>query len=115
MTHEGFSIPDEVELLEFFGVEPVERSVDDGYWCYEITDAHGMTLRLSFNVFEQSVQTAVLVAGAPLITVVHECARAMKISGQSLTCKFADAGTATTLVLRMAGSVTVDWASLRTT
>ena len=49
MAHE-FRALDEAELLEFFGVNPVERVVDDGYWCYEISDERGVTLRFSFNL-----------------------------------------------------------------
>jgi len=44
MAHE-FRALDEAELLEFFGVNPVERVVDDGYWCYEIAS------RISRRVF----------------------------------------------------------------
>lgn len=113
MANEAFSVPDEVELLEFFGAEPVERSVDDGYWCYEVVDARNVKLRFSFNIFEQSVQTTLQVADSPLITVVHEGARAMKVAKQSLTCSFSYAGSAATLVLRVAGTISLEWASLR--
>ena len=41
MAHE-FRALDEAELLE--------RVVDDGYWCYEISDERGVTLRFSFNL-----------------------------------------------------------------
>ena len=36
-----FEVLDEVELLEFFGAEPVERSAEDGYWCYAVTERAG--------------------------------------------------------------------------
>jgi hypothetical protein len=115
MADEAFSIPDEVELLEFFGAEPVERSVDEGYWCYEIVDARNVKLRFSFNIFEQSIQTTLQVADSPLITVVHEGARSMKVVAQSLICGFSCPGSATTLVLRVAGSISLEWSSLRRT
>lgn len=113
MTNQAFTVPDEIELLEFFGAEPVERSVDDGYWCYEVSDARDVRLRLSFNVFEQSVQTSIEVAKSPLITVAHEGAREMKVSGQALTCRFSYAGGEATLVVRVTGSINVEWSSLR--
>ncbi len=83
-----FVVPDEMELVEFFGTEPVERQVEDGYWCYEISDNRGVTLRFSFDLFEQSVQTAISVDGAPLATVSHEGAQVMAITDQTLTCVF---------------------------
>ncbi|MBK9261883.1 MAG: hypothetical protein IPM54_19025 [Polyangiaceae bacterium] len=113
MVGEAFSVPDEIELLELFGTEPIERSVDDGYWCYEVVDARNVRLRFSFNIFEQSVQTTLQVADLPLITVVHEGARAMKIADKSLTCTFSYAGSAATLVLRVAESIRLEWTSLR--
>jgi hypothetical protein len=60
-----FVVPDEMELVAFFGTDPVERVVEDGYWCYEVSDNRGVTLRFSFDLFEQSVQTAISIDGAP--------------------------------------------------
>lgn len=113
MADEAFSVPDEVELLDFFGAEPVERSVDDGYWCYEIVDTRNVRLRFSFNIFEESVQTTLQVADSPLITVVHEGARAMRVKDQSLTCSFSYVGSTATLVLRVKNAITLEWSSLR--
>lgn len=103
----AFLVPDEVELLEFFCTEPVECSVDDGYWCYEIVDARDVRLRFSFNIFEQWVRTELHVANSPLITVVHEGARAMKVENQALTCNFSYIGGTATLVLRVAEGISV--------
>jgi hypothetical protein len=108
-----FAVPDEIELLEFFGVEPVERSIDDGYWCYEIVDARGVQLRFSFNIFERSVQTTLTLTGTPLATMVHEGAQSMTISGHTLTCRFSYQGGRATLVLRFNGSICLEWSSLR--
>ncbi|RKG74378.1 hypothetical protein D7W82_38085 [Corallococcus sp. CA049B] len=108
-----FSIPDELELLEFFCADPVERSVEDGYWCYEVTDRRGVRLRLSFNLFERSVQTALQVMDSPLITVSHEGAESMTVAGQTMTCRFSYKGSDARLVLRLGDSIQLDWSSLR--
>jgi hypothetical protein len=108
-----FVVPDEMELVAFFGTEPVERQVEDGYWCYESSDNRGVTLRFSFDLFEQSVQTAILMDGAPLATVAHEGAQVMAITDQTLTCRFASSGTRTTLVLRVTDSINLEWSTLR--
>ncbi|NPD26988.1 MULTISPECIES: hypothetical protein [Corallococcus] len=108
-----FSIPDELELLEFFSAEPVERSVEDGYWCYEVSDRRGVRLRFSFNLFERSVQTALQVMDLPLITVSHEGAESMTVSGKTMTCRFSYQGSDARLVLRLNDSINLDWLSLR--
>lgn len=113
MGNDVFSIPDEIELLEFFWAEPVERSVEDGYWCYEVKDRRGVKLRFSFNLFERSVQTALQVMDSPLITVAHEGATSMVISGQTMTCRFSYAGSDARLVLRLGDSIHLEWSSLR--
>ncbi|NNB89276.1 hypothetical protein [Corallococcus exiguus] len=108
-----FSIPDELELLEFFSAEPVERSVEDGCWCYEVSDRRGVRLRFSFNLFERSVQTALQVMDSPLITVCHEGAESMTVSGKTMTCRFSYQGSDARLVLRLDDSINLDWSSLR--
>ncbi|QAT81662.1 hypothetical protein EJ065_0047 [Corallococcus coralloides] len=113
MSSDVFSIPDEIELLEFFWAEPVERSVEDGYWCYEVTDRRGIKLRFSFNLFERSVQTAFQVMDSPLITVSHEGAKSMTVSGKVMTCHFSYEGSDAQLVLRLDDSINLDWSSLR--
>jgi len=55
-----FEVPAEDNLARFFGSEAVERSIDDGYWCYEVVDERGMKVRFSFKLYERSVQTVIL-------------------------------------------------------
>ncbi|RKH48106.1 hypothetical protein D7Y23_20750 [Corallococcus sp. AB050B] len=105
MSSDVFLIPDELELLEFFWAEPVERSVDDGYWCYEVTDRRGVRLRFSFNLFERSVQTALQVMDSPLMTVSHEGATTMAVSAKMLTCHFSYQGSDARLVLHLDDSI----------
>lgn len=112
--NEPFTVPDEIDLLGFFESEPVEGSIEDGYWCYEVTDTRGVCLRFSFNLFEQSVQTARRLGTTPLATVVHEGAETMRLEGQTLTCRFSYAGAESKLTVCLGESITVDWASLRT-
>jgi hypothetical protein len=108
-----FVVPDDVDMLEFFGSEPVERAVENGYWCYEVADDRGVTLRFSFNLFEQSVQTALFVGGTKVATVAHEGAVRMTIDDQTLTCRFSYSGAEARLLLRVADSINVEWSSLR--
>jgi len=110
---DAFSVPDEVELLDFFGTEAVERSVEDGYWCYEASDGGGVTLRFSFHLFDRSVQTAIRVKGIEIATVSHEGAREMAVDGTLLRCRFSYQGAEGKLVLSVTDSIKIEWWSLR--
>ncbi len=110
----SFRVLDEVELLGFFGAEPVVRAVEDGYWCYEVSDSRGVTLRFSFNLYERSVQTVLLLGGTPVATVSHEGAERMLFLEGRLRCEFSGPGMKTVLTVESGPSLSVAWSSLRT-
>lgn len=110
---EQFCVPKEDDLLEFFGAEPFERIVDDGYWCYEISDERGVSLRFSFNLYERSVQTSLSFGGALLASVSHEGANTMSIRDGKLQCEFSAAGETTRLTVDTGINLSVVWSSLR--
>lgn len=109
-----FEVLDEIELLEFFGAEPIERSGEDGYWCYTVTDERDVTLRFSFNIFERSVQTVVSVGGANIATVSHEAANRMVVRDGKLRCEFSSEDTKTVLIVETGRNLSVVWSTLRT-
>ncbi|XXF78294.1 hypothetical protein P2318_00630 [Myxococcaceae bacterium GXIMD 01537] len=109
-----FDVPDELDLLEFFGVEPIERAAEDGYWCFVVGDERGVELRFSFNLFERSVQTVVSVGDAAVYTVCHELAERLYVDGPVLRATFAAADATTQLMVRVAPTIRVEWSSLRT-
>jgi hypothetical protein len=109
-----FLVPDQVELLEFFGSGPVTQVVEDGYWCYEISDTRGLVLRLSFNLHERSVQTVLSLRGSNIATVSHEGADRMLLRDGKLRCEFSSGSEKTTLTLETGRSISVTWSSLRT-
>jgi len=113
-TTAQFRALDELELLEFFGAEPVARTVEDGYWCYEVTDERGVTLRFSFNLYERSVQTIISVNASHVATVSHEGAERMVIASGKLHCEFSTAGEKSTLDVETGRTWSVRWSSLRT-
>jgi hypothetical protein len=109
-----FEVLDEVELLEFFGTDPVERSAEDGYWCYAVTDERGVMLRFSFNIFERSVQTVVSLGGTNIATVSHEAADRMIVRDGKLRCEFSSEDSKTTLSVETGRSLSVVWSTLST-
>lgn len=109
-----FRALDEVELLEFFGVEPVARKPENGYWCYEVSDVRGVTLRFSFHLFERSVRTVLSLGGTQIATVSHEGADRMLVREGKLRCELSTAGEKTTLTIETGRTLSVAWSSLRT-
>jgi hypothetical protein len=109
-----FQVPDETDLSNLFAADPIERNVEDGYWCYEVSDDRGARLRFSFNIYERSVQTTLSLNEAMIMTVSQEGASRMLIRDGALTCEFAMQSAKTTLTVELGRRVTVVWSTLRT-
>jgi hypothetical protein len=106
-------VPHIAELTEFFGAEPVEQSIDDGYWCYEVADQRGIALRFSLNIYEHSVQTTLSLSGERLTTVSHEFADNIRFREGALYCEFSTRSSSTSLTVDLRKGVSVVWATLR--
>lgn len=113
-TQTQFSVPDELDLVEFFGAEPIERSVEDGYWCYVTTDSREVRLRFSFNIFERSVQTELALGGGPVTTVSHEGATNLRREGSTLYCDFLGSDWRASLTIVVGAVLHAEWSTLRT-
>jgi len=112
-VHE-FQVPEEHDLIEFFGSEAIERAGDDGYWCYEVAGPQGMSLRFSLNLYERSVQTELRVGASSVATVSHEMATRLHVEGNELRCEFLCADCRTTLTVNAAQGYAPIWSTLRT-
>lgn len=110
---ESFSALHTAELREFFGGDPVESDASDGFCAYEMRDRLGVTLRLSFNLYERSVQTELRLGESVMVSVSQEGATAMRRDGALLRCDFRSVGTKTTLSIDTRDYIRVDWATLR--
>lgn len=109
----GFDVPDEADLIGFFGAEPIQRIPEDGFWCYEVRDQRGLKLRFSFNLFERSVQTQLSVGEVVADTVSHELASGLQLHRAELHATFDSSDTKTTLVVRLVPSISIKWSTLR--
>jgi hypothetical protein len=107
-----FIVPDEVELLEFFGCEPVEKR--PGFAMYKVSDDRGVELRFSYDLYQRSVETVVSVASELAAKVTHEMAGRMIIRDGRLLCELIADGAATTLVVDVSPRVRVVWTTLGT-
>jgi hypothetical protein len=103
--------PSELELLEFFGVEP-ERS--DDVTLFRVRDPLGVSLEFSYNEADDSVQTALHVAGQCICVVCHERMTRFWIDQGALRVEFAFSDSITALSLLTRPTIRVDWSGLRT-
>ena len=102
--------PSELELLEFFGVEP--EHVED-VTLYRVPDAAGVGLRFSYSDAGESLQTALYVAGLCVCVVCHEGLKRFYIDQGTLRAEFADHECAVALSLTIHPMIRVDWSGLR--
>jgi hypothetical protein len=74
-----FNVPSELDFLEAFGVEPQEAKPSDGFWCYMFKGEDELSLMLSFNQHEGSIQTTLMQGDFEIFTVSHEGAENVEI------------------------------------
>jgi hypothetical protein len=106
-------VPEELELIDFFGVDPLERAPQEGYWSFEVKDDRGVTLRFSFNLFERSIQTELSIGGPVFETVSHELADRLHLGLGELRATFAAANAKTLLTVTVTPTIKVRWSTLR--
>jgi len=114
MAGHQFVVPDEDQLMEFFGSQPIERAVEDGYWCYEVVGPAGTSLRFSLNIYERSVQTELRLGAIPLATISHEMATLLRVDGLDLRCEFLGSDCRTTLTIHGREGFRTIWSTLQT-
>ena len=111
-------IPDEIELLNFFGCEPQESIPHEGYYLYKISDDRGIELSFSFHALEGSIQVRLLSCGAELAVFCQELGREIKIidsqSGKYLICSFSLGNSNSQAEIHISPRVTVNWYVLET-
>lgn len=77
-----FQAPTTSEMLETFGVDPVELDPDEGLVAYQWTDGSGLTLRISWSLFERSVQVTLRLADREVATVCQEGATRLSVRSE---------------------------------
>jgi hypothetical protein len=112
-----FDLPDELEWLEIIGIEPTMSLPNDSYWQYQITDSENVTLRLSYNILEQSLQTEILLHERSIQVVTQEGLISIRIYTKSNCryiegrCSFDNADSLLTVTLDPI--ISVLWSTLR--
>jgi hypothetical protein len=69
-----------IAFLEFFCEEPKTSQPSDGYWCYEVTDSLGVTLKFGMNIIQKSVQIELKIADTTLGIMCFELVKFIEIT-----------------------------------
>jgi hypothetical protein len=104
--------PDPVELLEFFGREPLEAVPEDGYWSYEVADDSGTRLRFSFDLLEASVQLVLLCDGYETAVVSQEGLVSLSLAGGALKVATRTGEAGSNLQITIAPRIQFTWTTL---
>ena len=102
--------PSQLQLLEFFGVEPV---VQDDVTAYTVSDDGGLALTLSFNTTDDSLQTSLQVGERVIAVVSQEGMTRFWISEGVLMCEFVHEDVRINLVVSTHPKIYVEWSGLR--
>lgn len=116
MTQWPFSIPDELTLIDFFEVEPVESSPKDGYWCYEVKDKKDTRLRISLNAIERSLRTEIYFGDHFVLRLEQEGGVRLKVEkykdGPLLIGEFDFRGAQSTVRVKVKPDIFIDTGTL---
>ena len=106
------NIPEQFELLSFFGSEPITANPEEGFWCYEVIDNTGIKLRFSFNAFQRSLQTMLLLGERILEKVSKEGVTKLALEKSILRGECLNGVENTKLEIQVEPIISVDWSSL---
>lgn len=111
-----FTAPTALMMLEAFGVEPSAAEPRDGFFAWTWTDDRGVSLRLSWDNFQRSVQVALTLHGRPLMTVCEEGATALRVEDRdghpALRGEFHHRGARGQVLIDVQPEIRVEWGVL---
>lgn len=111
-----FQAPTTSEMLETFGVDPVELDPDEGLVAYQWTDGSDLTLRISWSLMERSVQVTLRLADRELATVCQEGAIRLSVRSEkgtlALIGEFQQGAAMGRLTAEMEPALKVSWSIL---
>ena len=101
--------PTELQLLEFFGVEP---DVQEDVITFKVSDESGASLTLSFNTADDSLQTSIQFAGRVVASVCHEGMIRLWIDDGILMAEFLHENVRMTAKIKWHPSIYIEWNGL---
>lgn len=111
-----FQTPTTFEMLETFSVDPVAAEPDEGLMAYQWTDGSGLSLRLSWSLFERSVQVTLRLGDRELATVCQEGAVRLSVRAEkgslALVGEFQQGAASGRLTVEIEPALKVSWSIL---
>jgi len=108
--------PTEYDLISFFGTLPVESQPNEGFWCYR-TEKGDLSLQVSLDMFERSIQTVLEAHGKIIATVSHEGLDWIKIASvnnkETLSATFEGREYKSRMEIKIEPDIEVKWFSLK--
>jgi hypothetical protein len=101
----------ELELLEFFEVEP-ER--DEYLLTYTVGTGDNLQLLFRYNPIENYIETTLKAAGEKVMTTSHDAVSRMWIDGATLNAEFSFRDHNVRLGVSVRPKIHVEWVGLRT-
>ena len=103
--------PTQLQLLEFFSVEPL---IHDDVSVYTVSEDSGLTLTLSFNTSDDSLQTSLTFEGRAVAVVCQEGMTRLWISDGMLIGEFLHADVHIKVIISRRPFFRVEWSGLKT-
>lgn len=102
--------PSELELLNFFGVDPI---ADGDVLRYTLSGEPGLTLTVSLNMADDSLQTTLSIAGNPVAVVCHEGLSQLRIVDGAMLGEFFHETYRIVLNIELQPHMRLEWSGLR--
>lgn len=103
--------PRESELVDFFGVDPTR---DGEVLCFTVSSEHGLSLTVSMNEADDSLQTTLLHSGKTIAVVCQEGLSQLRIVDGAMRGEFLRDGLRIVMSLKFQPHMRLEWSGLRT-
>lgn len=103
--------PTQLQLLEFFGVEPV---IQGDVTTYTVSDDNALALTLSFNTADDSLQTSLQIGERVIAVVCQEGMTRFWINDGVLMCEFVHEDIRINVAVSTHPNIHLEWSGLRT-
>ncbi|MBE1277688.1 hypothetical protein [Enterovibrio baiacu] len=98
-------IPEEWELIDFFGSSKYKSKPEDGFHCYELNTEAGLAFEFSLNIFQSSVLMRLEFNQEEIVNIYQEAVLNLCIEnspkGKTLIISFDEDALSRSLIVRM--------------
>ena len=111
------TIPDHLDLLDFFNVIPEEDHDESGFFQFKVTDKHDLTLLWSLHIIERSLGIQLDFKGSNILTLSSELVSEVKIWNEKnpkcLYCGFEIEGVDASAKIWLEPFIRISWSGIQ--